>query len=75
MPPGGDITGGISKETFLCAKDSKNRDAMLYDMLQSIDSKVCKLQKRKNRDTAISAGTGFLGGFVAMVTKLAIWKQ
>jgi len=29
----------ITKETFLKAEDPKNRDAMLFDMLQSIDRK------------------------------------
>ena len=68
----------ISKETFLAANDPKNRDAMLYDFLQSIDTKLCQLQanlqKRKNKDTAISIGAGFLGGFSAIAAKLAIWK-
>ena len=65
---------GISKESFLDAKDPKNRDAMLYDMLHGIDDKVCKLQKRKNKDTVISAGMGFVGGFSAILAKFAFWK-
>ena len=32
----------ITKETFLKAEDPKNRDAMLFDMLKSIDGKVSK---------------------------------
>jgi len=30
----------ITKETFLKAKDPKNRDAILYDMLEGIDEKI-----------------------------------
>ena len=32
----------ITKETFLKAEDPKNRDAMLFDMLKSIDEKIGK---------------------------------
>jgi len=31
---------GLTKETFLKAVDPKNRDAMLFDMLQHINSKM-----------------------------------
>ena len=31
---------GLSKETFLKAEDPRNRDAMLFDMLNHIDSKI-----------------------------------
>ena len=30
----------ISKETFVNAEDSKNKDALLYDMLKHIDSRI-----------------------------------
>ena len=39
---------GITKETFLNAKDPKNRDAMLYYLLESISMDVAILKKRKN---------------------------
>ena len=39
---------GISKETFLKAEDSKNRDAMLYDMLKGITEKIEECNKIKD---------------------------
>ncbi len=42
----------ITKETFLKAVDPKNRDAMLFDMLQGIDDKIhfCKkIDKRVSK--------------------------
>jgi hypothetical protein len=35
---------GITKETFLKAEDSKNRDAMLFDMLANIVENLTKFQ-------------------------------
>jgi hypothetical protein len=39
----------ITKETFLKAEDSKNRDAMLFDMLQGISDKCNMATKLKKR--------------------------
>jgi EAL domain-containing protein (putative c-di-GMP-specific phosphodiesterase class I) len=35
---------------------------------------LVKLQKRKGINTAVSGAGGFLGGFTAMLLKLAFWK-
>ena len=39
----------ITKESFLDAKDSKNRDAMLFDMLGGISDKLDDCNKIKDR--------------------------
>ena len=37
------------------------------------DVRFKKMEKRKFKDTIISGGMGFIGGFSAMVAKLKIW--
>lgn len=37
----------ITKETFLKAEDSKNRDAMLFDMLSNINNNLEECNKLK----------------------------
>jgi len=71
---------GITKETFLNAEDPKNRDAMLYDMLDGINNKIStcqssmeprikKIEKRKRIDTVVGTVSGFAGGVSAVVGK------
>ena len=70
---------GIQKETYVHA-DEKTFRGLTYDILDSINSNVCtkynehevrieKLEKRRRRDTGTSAGTGVLGGFLAVLTQ------
>lgn len=68
---------GVKKETYVGADEETFR-ALTYDILDSINSNTCVkyedhekrikgLEKRKRRDTGIAAGSGFSGGFMAMV--------
>ena len=69
----------ISKETFLQA-EGKVRDAMLYDMLDTIHKKICTcqshmnpriraLEKKRKRDTGIAAIGGVVGGYLAIISQ------
>ena len=75
---------GVTKETFLQV-DGEARWGLLYDILQGIHDRIgdCrgemvprveKLEKKKQHDTAIAAGTGFVGGASAVIAKLIFWK-
>ena len=75
---------GVSKETFLQV-DGEARWGLLYDILQGIHDRigecrsemgprVAKLEKKQHKDTAISAGTGFLGGAAVILAKLIFWR-
>jgi hypothetical protein len=39
----------IAKETLLKAEDSKNRDAILFDMLDSVEGKIDKILNLKEK--------------------------
>lgn len=52
----------ITKETFLKAEDSKNRDAMLFDMLQSISDKCNMATKLKKRVAKCENHMSYLKG-------------
>lgn len=67
----------VTKDTFVEA-DEKTKDALTYDIFNAIygmqclqtekcDKRFIRLEKRKKRDTAQSAGTGFLGGLMGML--------
>jgi hypothetical protein len=67
----------ITKESFLKAEDSKNRDAMLFDMLSGIADKIddCnkineKVDKCKN-DIMVIKGVFFI--LAAFFTGLGSW--
>jgi len=62
---------GISKETFLKAENSVNRDAMLYDMLDHINNKIPK----KWVNHTLSLAGGIIGGFVAVMTYIYFFKE
>lgn len=59
---------GISKETLLKAEDSKNRDAILFDMLDAIDSKLSCLRDLKDRVEGVEKKISFIKGIGAAVT-------
>lgn len=60
------MSHGIKKETYVNA-DEKTTKALTFDLLDNVYKKVDRLEKRKRRDTAISASSGAAGGFVAMI--------
>jgi hypothetical protein len=57
---------GISKETFLKAENALNRDAMLYDMLVTINDRL----PSKWATNFFSLAGGIMGGFVAVMAYL-----
>lgn len=59
---------GITKETFLKAPDSRNRDAMLYDMLNAIDSKVSCIKTLKARVEKVEKKIFFIKGIGTAIT-------
>jgi len=60
------MSHGIEKETYINA-DAKTTKALTFDLLDNVYKKVDKLEKRKRKDTAISASSGVAGGFIAML--------
>jgi len=58
----------ITKETFLRANDPKNRDAMLYDMLNNIDSKLTCVKDLKVRVEKAERKISFLRGVGLTIT-------
>lgn len=73
-----------SKETFKGYTDSSKLDT-LYDfhietigimerMCSRVETVEQKQKKWKLISGTVAVGSGFVGGFVAMVTKLAFWK-
>lgn len=59
---------GITKETFLKAPDPRNRDAMLYDMLDSIDTKVTCIKALRERIDKVEKKVSFIKGVGSVVT-------
>jgi len=59
---------GISKQTLLKAEDSKNRDAILFDMLDGIDSKLECLRDLKDRVERAERKISFLRGVGLTIT-------
>lgn len=45
----GELIMEITKESFLHAEDSKNRDAMLFDMLEGISEKIDECNNIKDK--------------------------
>jgi hypothetical protein len=68
---------GITKETFLKAPDSKNRDAILYDILNTIDSKVSCIRDLKNRIEKVERKISYIKGvgtaITVILTMLMAW--
>ena len=61
---------GISKETLLKAEDSKNRDAILFDMLECIDNKIADLLGLKKDVECCKRKISFIKGIGITVTIL-----
>jgi acetyl/propionyl-CoA carboxylase alpha subunit len=56
--------------------DKVHENQCLYtDHLGKCEDRFKKLEARKKIDTAVATGSGIFGGFVAMLTKLAIWGK
>ncbi len=65
----------VEKDTFIDADDKTYR-SLEYDMLKHIwkstrgqDERIKKLESRKRMDTTVAAGTGILGGAMALMGK------
>lgn len=67
----------ITKETFLKAPDPRNRDAILYDMLDSIDIKVSCIKTLKNRIEKVEKKISYIKGvgttITVILTMLMAW--
>jgi hypothetical protein len=67
----------ITKETFLKAPDSRNRDAILYDMLDSIDTKVTCIRDLKKRIEKVEKKISYIKGvgtaITVILTMLMAW--
>lgn len=61
---------GITKETFLKAPDPRNRDAMLYDMLDTINTKVTYVRDLKDRVEKVEKRISFIKGVGATVVAI-----
>lgn len=61
------MSHGIEKETYMNA-DERTTKALTFDLLDRIYKKTDKLEKRKRKDTTISALSGGLGGFIAVLS-------
>jgi hypothetical protein len=51
----------------------KNIESLLQGHPKDCEKRFTKLEKTKIKNTAFSAAMGFVGGFVAMLTKLKFW--
>ena len=59
-----------TKEDFL-ALPQEERDWLTF---RTVDKRLSNLECRKNRDTALAAATGFLGGAAAIFAKMGLGK-
>lgn len=75
----------MSKEVFNDLRDTDSKLDAIFDVLVSVhkhckcraetcNTRIEQLEKKKTRDTTLSAGMGVLGGFIAMVAKWIIAK-
>ena len=69
----------IEKETYVQA-DDRTRHALTYDMIMGLyrkfdehklpcENRFKKLENNKRKNTGMSAITGFIGGFAAVLAK------
>jgi hypothetical protein len=63
----------ITKETFLKAEDAKNRDAMLFDMLQGISNKCSVAHKLKERVENCEKQMSYLKGIGVTISLVFFW--
>ena len=61
---------GLSKETFLKAEDPRNRDAMLFDMLSHIDSKIDGIVKLKSALVKCEKQISYIKGVGASISMI-----
>jgi hypothetical protein len=52
----------------------EQRDYSLYKVLDSLDRRLAKVERRSIVDKVCAFGGGFAGGFTAIVAKWAFWK-
>jgi hypothetical protein len=58
----------ITKETFLSANDPKNRDAMLYDMLDHMNGKLDYFKELKDRVIKVEKKISYIKGIGTAIT-------
>jgi len=58
---------------FDTAKDIKEIKEILEKHPHGCEERLSKLENGKLKDTVISGGLGFIGGFTAMAAKLKFW--
>lgn len=68
----------ITDEEFM-GKTQKEQNLIVFKKLCDVDDRGCRwgkenISKRNKKLYALGAGSGFLGGFSAILTKLTIWK-
>ena len=44
------------------------------ERLQGCNDRFIKLEKRKKVDVAVAGAGGFIGGFIAVIAKVAFWR-
>jgi len=59
-----------SKESLLMAEDSKTRDAILFDMMENISSKIDKTNKIEDRVETCESNITCIGRIGAALTTL-----
>lgn len=63
----------IAKETLLKAEDSKNRDAILFDMLDSVEGKIDKILNLKEKVEKCEKQISYIKGMgITLVTIFSV---
>jgi len=76
---------GISKETFRELENDRERTDIIFDLLKDLFDCSCKTDERVERlerkferkkrvDSAVAAGGGLVGGFIAWISSTFINK-
>lgn len=60
----------IAKETLLKAEDSKNRDAILFDMLNSVEGKLDKILNLKEKIEKVEKQISYIKGVGATIAAI-----
>lgn len=64
----------IGREEFF-ARDKETREWLLFSAVTGLNRRLNETEKRRNARAAITAAFSvFVGGFMAVVTKAAVWK-
>ena len=64
----------VLEQMWESAENDTKRLNILFQVSLNTNERIGKLEKRKRFDTTISAGSGVVGGVVAMVSKWIFWK-